>query len=74
MRKEIREEINYTKAKINMRNQANIDFLNRSTKLLCLLINQGGKKRKWESTNYQKWEQNKNVITDPTDIKHILKE
>lgn len=46
MRKEIREEINYTKAKINMRNQANIGFLNRSTKLLCLLINQGGKKRK----------------------------
>ena len=45
MRKEIREEINYTKAKKNMRNQANIEFLNRSTKLLCLLINQDGKKR-----------------------------
>ena len=53
MRKEIREEINYTKAKKNMRNQANIEFLNRSTKLLCLLINQDGKKREWESTNYQ---------------------
>lgn len=73
MRKEIRGRNQYTKAKINMRNQANIGFLNRSTKLLCLLINQGGRKnlRKYKLQN-QNYEGNIFILTAIINIKIVI--